>query len=93
MYKCENCGAVFNDSSYRIICDEETAVCPECEQADFDEASQCEICGEWCTEHELEMCEDGIVKCYDCMTEEEQEECQTLKAVSLNILKLLQRLQ
>ncbi|MDE6148596.1 MAG: hypothetical protein K2F81_00660 [Ruminococcus sp.] len=93
MYKCENCGAVFNDSVYKVVYGDEIAVCPKCEQEDFDEASQCEICGEWCTERELELCEDSIAKCHDCMTEGEKEECRTLKAASLNMLKLQQRLQ
>lgn len=71
IYKCLNCGCVFEDGEEgRIVetyeyfgqmCSETTYVCPEC-KGDFEEAISCEVCGIECTEDELNggVCEKCI---------------------------------
>lgn len=66
MYICNNCGLVFEDCKidrqfhpYGMgYAAEEFAVCPHCNDTDFDEAKQCEMCGEFVAE-----LEDGLCDC------------------------------
>ena len=65
MYICNNCGEVFDD--YKTIeehhphgmgtATESWAVCPHCGDTDFEEAKQCERCGECVAEIEDSLCD------------------------------------
>lgn len=72
MFKCESCGHLFEDGEQAILesflgeCHgrqifERTYVCPLC-RSNYDEAQQCQECGEWYTENELfsGLCENCI---------------------------------
>ena len=72
MYKCIDCGAVFEEPAtweeYRgeywgCPCSETMSGCPEC-RGDYEEAVECTRCGEWYFSGELE---DGL--CEDCQSE------------------------
>ena len=53
MYKCSNCGEVFEESnSIKEDWGETFSVCPYCND-DYDEVKQCDHCDEWHTEDEL----------------------------------------
>lgn len=66
MYICNNCGEAFED--YKTIEEhhpygmgtaaEKWAVCPYCNDTDFDKAKQCDRCGELVAE-----LEDGLCDC------------------------------
>lgn len=55
MYICNDCGAVFED--FKVVREahpygmgvafEEWAYCPHCDSGDFEEAKECERCGEY----------------------------------------------
>ena len=73
MYKCIECGAIFEEpktwEEYRgeywgCPCSETMSGCPEC-RGDYEEAVECTRCGEWCFEDELddglcEVCQDEL---------------------------------
>lgn len=70
MYKCYDCGAVFDEPIEReegrgefwgVSCSETVSGCPEC-RGDYEEAYQCEICGEYFFEDELhsDVCDNCI---------------------------------
>lgn len=71
MYKCIECGAVFEDPAtweesrgeyWGFPCTETVRGCPEC-KGDYEEAFKCRRCDEWCFEDELN---DGYCElCYD----------------------------
>ena len=53
MYKCSNCGEIFEEpNSIKEDWGETFSVCPYC-NGDYDEAKQCDHCDEWHTEDEL----------------------------------------
>jgi hypothetical protein len=61
MYKCNNCGHVFDEPKrwsesrgefWGSPCYEDMDGCPNCEES-YDEAYECKICGEYFTEEEL----------------------------------------
>ena len=53
MYKCSNCGEVFEEpNSIKEDWGETFSVCPYC-NGDYDEVKQCDHCDEWHTEDEL----------------------------------------
>lgn len=60
MYKCEECGYVFEDAQHweerhefwGASCSEMWSGCPEC-SGGYEEAEQCKICGEWFLPNEL----------------------------------------
>ena len=53
MYKCSNCGKIFEDpKSIKEDWGETFYVCPCC-NGDYEEAKQCQECDEWHTEDEL----------------------------------------
>ena len=53
MYKCSNCGEVFEEAkSIKEDWGETFSVCPYC-NGDYDEVKQCNHCDEWHTEDEL----------------------------------------
>ena len=53
MYKCSNCGEVFEEpNAIKEDWGETFYVCPYCDD-DYEEAHQCKECGEWHTENEL----------------------------------------
>ena len=61
MFKCNNCGAEFEE--FDVINDngEKWNVCPCCRGTEFDEAKKCEYCGNWFLESRVnEICEDCI---------------------------------
>ena len=62
MYKCVDCGAVFDEPDtweesrgeyWGFPCTETVCGCPEC-RGDYEEAFECEECGEWFFKDELE---------------------------------------
>lgn len=65
MYICNKCGAVFEDCKidrqfhpYGMgSAAEEFAVCPRCNDTDFDEAKQCKMCGEFFAELNEGLCD------------------------------------
>lgn len=80
MYKCLDCGAVFEEPKFwkedRGECFgfpsyETMSGCPECE-GDYKEAGRCKRCDEWCFEDELndDLCEC----CYDELFDEGEEQ-------------------
>ena len=53
MYKCSNCGEIFEEpNSIKEDWGETFSVCPYC-NGDYDEVKQCDHCDEWHTEDEL----------------------------------------
>ena len=61
MYKCSNCGEVFEEpNSIKEDWGETFSVCPYC-NGDYEEAHQCKECDEWHTEDELY--DDWCEKC------------------------------
>ena len=53
MYKCSNCGEIFEDpKSIKEDWGETFCVCPYC-NGDYEEVHQCQKCDEWHTEDEL----------------------------------------
>ena len=53
MYKCSNCGEIFEEpNSIKEDWGETFSVCPYC-NGDYDEVKQCNHCDEWHTEGEL----------------------------------------
>lgn len=76
MYKCCDCGHVFDDSNVKLVHEcmgechgfpayETYYACPVC-GGSFDDARQCNQCGEWFLRWELS---DG--RCDDCICESE----------------------
>ena len=72
MYRCIECGQVFDEPDtwkedrgefWGVSCSETMSGCPEC-QGDYEEVFECEECGEWFFEDELE---DGL--CEKCAEE------------------------
>lgn len=73
MMKCEACGHVFEDSE--VVFEptgvslagvrEIEAVCPSCGDTGIDEACQCERCGEWLLNDEMDC--DAETVCSDCV--------------------------
>ena len=65
MYICEDCGEVFEDAKTieehhpygMTYATELWAVCPHCESTNFDEAKQCERCGELVAELHDGLCD------------------------------------
>lgn len=65
MYICNNCEAVFETSAVyeehhpygMTSATEYFAVCPHCEDTDFDEAKKCERCGEYFAELDEGLCD------------------------------------
>lgn len=63
MYKCRHCGEVFNEEDVNVSvtfhpwryreAEESFEECPNCGSGDFEEAEQCEECGEWFLPDEL----------------------------------------
>lgn len=77
MYRCIECGRIFEEGEeavwyedrgeyWGIPCRERVTGCPSC-RGDYEEVFQCEECGEWFFEDELE---DGL--CEDCINEKEK---------------------
>ena len=53
MYKCSNCGEIFEEPNYiKEDWGETFSVCPYC-NGDYDEVKQCNNCDEWHTDDEL----------------------------------------
>lgn len=74
MYKCFNCGAVFDELvRYQEHMDYERQTysiyygCPNCRSDDVDQAVKCDLCGEYVTEDYVVL-KDGTVACNDCFT-------------------------
>lgn len=79
MYICNKCGTTFSEPEVehgymnceywgaKCYMDDSTEVCPECHSEDFEEAEQCEWCGEWFSQDEL----NGCNVCEDCECEAE----------------------
>jgi hypothetical protein len=79
MYKCQECGHVFEKPAtweeprgecFGILCSEELEGCPKC-KCGFDEAEKCQACGEYFLEDELigDVCKECIDDCkYDIDT-------------------------
>lgn len=69
MYKCLHCGHEFEDIDRKHY-DHGTGVweeyCPNCGSEDFEEAEQCELCGEW---HVADKVHNGV--CDDCLQKAE----------------------
>ena len=79
MYKCIECDCVFEESEIAVWhesrgefwgspCYERVTGCPNC-HGSYKEAVECENCGEWHDEYELE---DGL--CEKCREETEDKE-------------------
>jgi hypothetical protein len=76
MYICNDCGEVFEE--FKEVCEahpygmgsayETWCVCPYCESNDFDEAEECECCGEAFPKKSLT---DGL--CEECYEENEDD--------------------
>ena len=68
MYKCKDCGHVFEDYTTETLSEysngqcyqEVIAGCPECHSENFDEATQCGFCGRYCLPDEIDslMCDE-----------------------------------
>lgn len=79
MYKCDDCGCVFDEPGtyWETVCniseydtaERECPCCPRCHSYQYDEVWECKICGEYYHEGET-YCESGN-KCYceDCVIE------------------------
>lgn len=89
MFKCYDCEATFSEpriytekmgEHFGVPAYASFSCCPEC-GGNFDEATQCKICGEWFFEDELD---DGI--CEMCIDEGKEEYHDNVKAC-LEILK------
>ena len=73
MYICNNCGAIFETPSiyeehhpYGMgYATEYLAVCPHCQSYNFDEAKQCERCGELVAELHNGLCDCCHSDLYD----------------------------
>lgn len=90
MFKCYECGATFSEpESYQERVGEyfgtpayvDRCCCPNCRHDEYEEVHQCEICGEWFFDEELD---DGI--CEDCIDEGKEKYHDNVKAC-LEILK------
>ena len=75
MYRCIDCGAIFEDpvtwkesrgEYWGFPCSETMSGCPECE-GDYEEALECKECGKW---HSKEELDDGL--CEACINEKEK---------------------
>jgi len=71
MYKCSDCGAVFEYPEEAVETHgldtppyERIEVCPGCFSTDFAVAAECECCGEWASDY-FET-KDGHIYCEDC---------------------------
>ena len=75
MYVCLNCSAVFDTPipihEYHDELDEkaieEYYVCPYCKSDDYEEAVQCNLCGQYVNCNYVEL-KDGTFACEDCFT-------------------------
>ena len=78
MFKCIECGYVFEEGEqavwyedrgefWGVPCSERMTGCPKC-RGDYEEATECENCGEWHDEYELE---DGL--CEKCRENESED--------------------
>lgn len=61
MYKCMDCGEVFDEYTADWKVHDEMA-CPSCYSTDYDDAMQCKKCGDWFTDDEgvSELCDDCL---------------------------------
>lgn len=80
MYRCEECGAVFAEprrcygemlEHFGFPCHETLLTCPSCGGDSFEEVVQCERCGVWLPDYEMEPWEDDANEdsgflCEDC---------------------------
>lgn len=74
MYICKNCGrdfeepdVVYETHGFDYGPYEKWLVCPSCHDSNFEEAEQCDGCGEYFAKSDLT---DGL--CDDCYEEEEE---------------------
>lgn len=86
MYKCFDCGALFEepkeyseDRTPGGVCEggsfiEHYSGCPYCSGA-YDEAVECDVCGEFCYSRSISYDENGSV-CDKCLEELEETECE-----------------
>ena len=72
MYVCNDCGHVFEHPANRynmaVSVEDEDAQCPSCGSDDFDNAEQCEKCGEWFASKDMDYC-----LCKKCLGEAAKE--------------------
>lgn len=81
MYRCADCGAVFDEprrcygemlEHFGFPCREpDLKICPSCGGDSFEEVCQCSVCGAWLPEDEMEAWEDEANEdsgflCEDC---------------------------
>jgi hypothetical protein len=72
MKYCNGCHDVFGDDDFVIIGkdEEREAVCPHCHEWDVSDAVQCEVCGEWFGENEIDnACDECISNLVDKFNE------------------------
>ena len=62
MYKCKNCGAVFDVPKNEGI----NGICPRCKQPTYAPAYECEICGVYMLENKR-ICQDCLDELEDRM--------------------------
>lgn len=75
MYKCFHCEEVFDEpetSRYELCRIDGVPyygndhVCPCCGSTDIDEVHQCDVCGGYFPEHEIDTDDEGHDVCPDC---------------------------
>lgn len=78
MFYCFDCEAVFERLGSKEVMNidalgsfpEYWACCPDCGSEDYDEAAQCEECGDWCNPFAIAYFEDLDKQlCPECMRE------------------------
>ena len=73
MYKCLHCGYEFDQPTNRynltVKQHDEEGFCPNCGSVDFEEAEQCDICGEW---HAADYLRGGV--CEKCRERDDPRE-------------------
>ena len=67
MFICEHCGEIFEEPKVIGNDVDRGEECPGCGSDEFDEAVQCEVCGEWISE--ADACGYGHHICKDCVKE------------------------